>query len=236
MKAEIIWGSTVIPYRIVRADRTTMEIAVHPDKAVVVKAPRGLSFCHIQERLLRRAAWLKRQFDYFQQFDPRLPPRRYVGGETHLYLGKRYRLKIASGEQDEVKLLRGRLYVTSAATQSPERVRLLLENWYAERAALHFREQFERNWHHFENRQIIKPHLRIRRMRKRWGSLSKTCTLTLNTELIRAPRECVDYVIVHELCHLRFHNHGADFYRLLEKAMPDWRRRKAKLEVSLVQG
>jgi hypothetical protein len=70
-------------------------------------------------------------------------------------------------------------------------------------------------------------------MRKRWGSLSKGGMLTLNTDLIRAPRECIDYVIIHELCHLKYHDHGSEYYRLLERVMPDWEKRKHKLELAL---
>jgi hypothetical protein len=71
-------------------------------------------------------------------------------------------------------------------------------------------------------------------MKKRWGSLSHNGLLTLNTDLIRAPKACIDYVITHELCHLKHHNHGPNFYRLLEKMMPDWERRKTQLELSMV--
>ena len=70
-------------------------------------------------------------------------------------------------------------------------------------------------------------------MRKRWGSLSANGMLTLNADLIRAPRECIDYVITHELSHLRYKNHGPEFYRFLDKVMPDWEKRKHKLEVTL---
>ena len=68
------------------------------------------------------------------------------------------------------------------------------------------------------------------RIRTRWGSCSRGGTILLNTELIAAPVECIDYVITHELCHLRIHGHTPDFYRLLFRCMPDWRRRKARLE------
>jgi len=78
------------------------------------------------------------------------------------------------------------------------------------------------------------PRLQVRRNEKRWGSLSRGGILTLNTDLIRAPRECIDYVITHELCHLKCHDHSPEFYRLLEKVMPDWEKRKHKLELALV--
>lgn len=98
---------------------------------------------------------------------------------------------------------------------------------------LAFDPSFERCWPVFEKQGYKRPSLKIRTMKTRWGSLSSKGNLTLNTTLIRAPRECIDYVLTHELCHLAHRNHGPAFYRLLEQAMPDWKKRKDKLERSL---
>jgi predicted metal-dependent hydrolase len=234
VKGKISYGSISISYRVVPVDRKTLEIAVHPDKAVVIKAPLGTDFSEIHKRVLRRAGWIKRQLDYFRQFDPRMPPRHYVGGETHLYLGKRYRLKIAAAERDEVKLVSGYFLIGLESWRTVDRVKMLLDRWYAEKAAINFNERFERNWRHFDRVSANKPALRVRRMHKRWGSLSKNGLLTLNTDLVRAPKQCIDYVIVHELCHLKYHDHSSAFYHLLNRAMPDWEKRKAKLEWTLV--
>ena len=214
--------------------RRTLEIAVHPDSTVVIKAPVGTRFEEIQMRVCKRAGWIKRQLEYFRQFEPRTPPRQYIGGETHLYLGKQYRLKISGGERNEVKLIRGYFQIKVKDIASPEQVKSLLEGWYAEKAIDRFRESFERCWPFFEKHSLMKPRLQIRRMKKRWGSLSKNGTLTLNVDLIRAPKECIDYVVAHELCHLRYHDHSPAFYGLLDRVMPDWKKRKHKLELALV--
>lgn len=230
-----IYGKERIAFDVQYVSRKTMEIAVHPDKTVVVKAPFGTEMSEIHRRVGRRAGWIKRQLEYFRQFDPRMTPRRFVGGESHLYLGRQYRLKIQSSSgRDDVKLLRGYIRINAEGGATSDRIKLLLESWYAEKASVHFRESFERNWKPFEKLQIPMPRLQIRRMRKRWGSLSPNGLLTLNTDLIRAPKECIDYVIVHELCHLQHHDHGAAFYRLLEKVDPHWVMRKTKLERALV--
>jgi predicted metal-dependent hydrolase len=228
------YAQETIAFKVLYVDRKTMEIAVHPDSMVVIKAPAGTDFAEVQKRVIRRAGWIKRQLDYFRQFEPRTPGRSYVGGETHLYLGKQYRLKISSGEVDAVKLIRGHFNIVAKGTATPDKVRSLLEGWYADKATDRFKESYERNWPCFEKLSLAKPRLQVRRMRKRWGSLSKGGILTLNTDLIRAPKECIDYVITHELCHLKCLDHSTTFYAFLEKVMPDWAKRKHRLELALV--
>ena len=230
----VAYGQETIAFNVFYADRKTMEIAVHPDSMVVIKAPVGTDFAEVKKRVVRRAGWIKRQLDYFRQFEPRTPGRSYVGGETHLYLGKQYRLKISSGNLDVVKLIHGHFHIEVKGNATPDKVRSLLECWYADKAAERFKESYDRNWPCFGKLSLEKPRLQVRRMQKRWGSLSKGGVLTLNTDLIRSPRECIDYVITHELCHLKCHDHSTAFYAYLEKVMPDWVKRKHRLELALV--
>jgi len=214
--------------------RKTLAIEVFPDSSVVVKAPPGTTVEEIRTRVAKRASWIMRQQQYFQQFDPRTPPRQFVGGETHLYLGRQFRLKVIEGSQNAVRLSKGFFWVEEKGGADPVKTRALLNSWYAEKAATVYEDSFKRCWPNFEKLGLSKPRLQIRRMKKRWGSLSRGGLLTLNTDLIRAPRECIDYVITHELCHLQFHDHSSSFYQLLEKVMPDWEKRKHKLELALV--
>ena len=118
MKNAIQYGETAIDYELLMVNRKSLEIAVHPDKSVVVKAPLSASQAAIEERLRKRARWIKRQIAYFMQFDPRTPPRRYVGGESHLYLGRKYRLKISESARDHVLLKNGYFYIESRDHQS----------------------------------------------------------------------------------------------------------------------
>ncbi|MEK7243262.1 MAG: SprT family zinc-dependent metalloprotease [Thermodesulfobacteriota bacterium] len=226
-------GKGNIEFSLFHVDRKTLEISVHPNRSVVVKAPLGSDHEEIRTRVARRAGWIIRQRDFFRQFDPRTPARSYVGGETHLYLGRHYRLRIGVGNRDAVKLIKGFFEIQVKGSISSEKVKRLLEEWYREKASGKFNESLDRCWLYFEKFSPAKPRLQIRRMRKRWGSLSANGMLTLNTDLIRSPRECIDYVVVHELSHLRYKNHDPKFYGFLDKIMPDWKKRKHKLEVAL---
>jgi predicted metal-dependent hydrolase len=228
------YGGALIEFELVRADRATLEIAVLPDGAVVVKAPTDALEDEVLPRVARRSRWILKQQRYFAQFQPRTPPRRYVGGETHLYLGRQYRLAIEVEDVETVKLVSGWFRVTlPQARLSSENVRGLLEGWYAQKARQRLPERLEQCWQVFPRAGLDQPALRIRRMRTRWGSLSNAGTLSLHPDLVQAPRECIDYVIMHELCHLVHPDHGPGFRRLLERVLPDWERRKTQLEITL---
>lgn len=229
----ILYGESVIHYELLMMNRRSLEIAVHPNKSVVVKAPMTQSLESVEAKIRKRARWIKRQLKYFSQFDPRTPDRLYVSGETHLYLGKKYRLKIEMSSENRMVLKNG-YFVIQAILNTPDKIKGLIEKWYKNRSKVVFSEIFETCWDTFKSKNISKPTLRIKKMDKRWGSLSQNGQLTLNLSLIKAPKECIEYVVIHELCHLIEHNHGSEFYKLLEQTMPDWMKRKHKLELSLL--
>lgn len=228
-----VYGRKTINYIIIYCDRRTMEIAVHPDCSVIIKAPKDSAILLIKKKLQKRARWIIRQLNYFKQFSPKTPSRCYVNGETHLYLGKQYRLQLTEDSKDFVKLSRGFFHITTRFPPTPETAQELLNAWYLEKANTQFKDSLDRCWPKFKNFDVIKPSLSIKRMQKRWGSLSKKGTLTLNTDLVRAPKECIDYVVTHELCHLKYHDHGSEFYNLLDSVIPGWEKIKYKLEISL---
>lgn len=233
-RKSVSYGKRVIDYNLVYVDRKTLEIAVHPDGKVVIKAPVGSTLEAIEKKVLKKSRWIIKQLNYFNQFQPRTPERLYIGGETHLYLGRQYRLKINNNTPRGVKLFRGLFQVSCGNDNDPMVVKKLLEGWYAERAFFQFNDSIERCWPAFKALGLTRPRLQIKRMKKRWGSLSKNGVITLNTELVKAPKECIDYVVTHELCHLKHHDHGPEFCNLLERVLPNWKKIKHKLELTLV--
>ncbi|MGI9249692.1 MAG: M48 family metallopeptidase [Pseudohongiellaceae bacterium] len=226
------YGKTAISYELFRTNRKSLEIAVNPDGSVVVKAPSSASLEAIEAKIKNRARWIKRQITWFSQFDPRTPARRYVGGESHLYLGRSYRLKIVPSANNRVLLKDGFFYI-ECKSRDPARIKSLMDNWYRNKANDYMTEAFNECWKSFKISRKKKPVLKLQKLEKRWGSLSSKGQLTLNLRLIQAPRECIEYVITHELCHLIHRNHDSDFYELLDRTMPDWIKRKHKLEMSL---
>lgn len=234
MSNTITYGKDTIVFDVIHVARKTLAIEVLPDSSVVIKAPIESSIDDIRRKVAKRARWIIKQQQFFRQFEPRTPGRQFVGGETHLYLGRQFRIRVSAGSKNMVKLSRGYFQIELQQQSDSDAIRNCLLHWYAEKAKGKFIEVFERCWPTFEKLGHAQPRIQIRIMKKRWGSLSHNGLLTINTDLIRAPKECIDYVITHELCHLQYHDHSPDFYRLLERVMPDWEKRKHKLELALV--
>jgi predicted metal-dependent hydrolase len=225
----IQFGRKRIEYRLQYSARKTLAIDVHPDLSVIVTAPAGSEDSAVEKRVKKRAAWIVQQQRFFENYLPSVPPRRYVSGESHRYLGRQYRLRISEGDRDGVKMGRGQINVVLNDTTKKERVRTLVTRWFRDRAEIVFRELFA-EWTTKADRFGIRAgSFQIQKMRNRWGSCTKEGHILLNPELIVAPKTCIEYVIVHELCHLKEHNHSDGFYRLLNSVMPDWEMRRERL-------
>ena len=234
-RSTIVYGGHRIDFAVVRRRRKTLEIAVEPDASVIVAAPLDAPIEAIAEKVRKRAAWVRRQQRFFSQFMPRTPGRRYLAGETHLYLGRQYRLKVVRSGRPGVEMTRGFITVRTREPDRPGVTRRLVEGWYRRQARAKFEERLEASLARFPDPKAFRPAgLIVRRMDKRWGSLSPSGRLLLNPRLIEAPVDTIDYVISHELCHMAEPHHGAAFYRLLDRIMPDWAGRKGRLEEKMV--
>jgi predicted metal-dependent hydrolase len=217
-----------------RTKRTTnvqrVLIKVHPDCRVLALAPTSASDEVVLSAVKKRSRWIYRQLRDFRANLAHITPRQYVSGESHYYLGKQYQLKIieAPDQAQYVKLLRGSIEV-SVRHKNPDRIKALLNEWYKQKAKTVFARRLEAMLS-----QTLwvsdKPPLRTLTMQTQWGSCSPKGRLTLNPHLVKAPRACIDYVILHELCHIAEHNHSEQFYKLLKQVMPNWESIKERLD------
>lgn len=228
------YGNDRIEFRLLRRERKTLSISVKPDLQIDVVAPVDAPLERILDKVRRRAPWIKKQLRFFGQFQPRTPDRLYVAGETHRYLGRQYKLKVTSHIQQDVKLFRGLLIVQTHKPANSELTRELVERWYQERAKIKFAERLEICRQRFSDpAEFVPAGVIVRQLSQRWGSMTPSGNLVLNRALIRASVDAIDYVITHELCHIRHNNHGPEFFTLLDRVMPDWEKRKLKLERQL---
>lgn len=205
-------------------------IHVHPDGLIEVEAPEVAAIAKINRAVLKRAAWVKKQVDEARQNKAQTLVREYVSGETHFYLGRRYRLKIQKLAKPECRVtLVGGVLSVKALSTAPESVRADLERWYRLKA----HDYFSRRIGELTDRirwLDQPPPFRLIAMQRQWGSCSPKGLISLNSALIKAPGDCIEYVILHELCHLKEHNHSRKYYRLLSQHMPNWRATKFRLD------
>jgi len=224
------YGGEDIPFDLAFRPRRQLAINVHPDRSVTVVAPEARSVEEILARVQRKAGWIAKQRRHFEGFHPLPNSRRFVNGETHYYLGRQYRLRVRAAAEESVKLKGRYLIVETARPEDAARAGALLDAWYRDHAEKIYESRLLRCLKDAPSLRMPPPKIVVRRMGKRWGSCTETGNILINIELIKTPLDCVEYLIMHELCHLRVHNHGAAYYRLLERCLPDWQRRKARLD------
>lgn len=212
-----------------RTLRKTLAISVLPDGGIELIAPSGASHSAISRKVGQRVRWIRKQRLQFRQWHTDRKPLRYVSGATHRYLGRQYLLKVTEGSQPAVRL-RGSYLCVVLPTISEAQVQKALEEWYRTHAGQQFTRRLARweAWCH--SQKLPMPRLGLRTMLKRWGSAQKTGLILLNPQLIRASSACVDYVITHEIVHLRHPNHGPKFWALLKQLCPPWQEMKNRLE------
>ena len=224
------FGNTQITFSLSFSIRKNLNISVHPNLEVTVAAPVTHSLDDVLCRVKKRAPWIIRQKNYFERFQPLPTEREYVSGETHYYLGRQYRLKVVKSDKNGVKLIGRYFYIYTNDRKNKKRVQGLLNTWYVNHAKEIFNKRVEICYESVKRFHIPHPQLRIRRMAKRWGSCTNSKTILINTELVKTPLYCIDYIIMHELCHLKVLKHDKNFYSLLSKCMPDWKKRKESIE------
>ncbi len=229
MKHSVDYEKRQIAFDLIYSKRRTLGITVKPDSSVIVRASKYHPIHSIKEIVLNRAPWILKQKAKFAQAIPLSSPRRFVSGESFYYLGRQYRLKLKESNNEGVGLNGGYLNVSIRDKSDKRRIGKVVEDWYRYQANLYFTSELNAGLTKIKECDVANPTMKVRSMKSRWGSCSRKANITLNLQLIKAPSQCIEYVIMHELCHLKHHNHGRAFYSLLTKVMPDWRERRKQL-------
>jgi hypothetical protein len=206
---------------------------LNPDATVTVVAPSGVWRRRVKDVVSSRADWIVQKQDKISQHD-RKAERKLVSGESLPYLGRNYQIKLVYQTQREIKasmkVERGQFLITVGRRWSRERkqeaIRTVLRGWYRDRAYNYINGVAER----YSQRLGVKYRsIQIYEMQTRWGSGGTSGRLRFNWRTFMAPRRLVEYVVVHELCHLRHDHHSPAFWRMLAAAMPDYEQRRLEL-------
>ncbi|KAF1078227.1 M48 family metallopeptidase [Methanogenium sp. MK-MG] len=226
------FGATDISYSVkYSVRREQVGISVSPDKSVEIMAPADTPEVKIREIARRKAAWIYEQIQWFDRLSLIDMTKEYVSGETFLYLGRQYRLKvICNGTGPKIKLSGGYFEVTIPegidVNDQKDLVRKALLQWYCSHAEERIKPILARNARRLG---IEMPPLNIKYQLKRWGSCTKDGMININVRIAMAPMSQVEYVVVHELCHLIHREHSAEFWALVRRVLPDYEIRKERL-------
>ncbi|MFI3322981.1 MAG: SprT family zinc-dependent metalloprotease [Rikenellaceae bacterium] len=221
-------GDIVINYEVHYSIRKTISMQVRgKDMMVIVKLPIGYSPSYAEKFVSEKVNWIQKSIDKLSSAQEKIPVRSYIDGSSHLLLGKTYTLKFVKGSQSRVECDDNFIYVTTVA---PEYMEPILRVWYENKANELITPIFTDITFAFSERHNVMPKsLEYKYVKSFWGLCTSKGAIRLNIDLVRAPLECIEYIIMHELCHLLHHDHSPRFYNTLTMEMPDWERRKKLL-------
>lgn len=209
--------------KLVRSKRRTIALIVERDGSLTVRAPRRAAIVDIQSFILEKQEWIVRTQERFKSV-VEAPKKEYQDGETFLLLGHEYGLTLVKPQRPALKFENG-FTLGHTAQHSGER---LFTQWYKNEA---YRIIAERTGVYSARYGFSPKQVKISSARTRWGSCSPDGTLNFTWRLVMAPLEVIDYVVVHELSHLRVKNHSNRFWQEVEKILPEYKDRRKWLRV-----
>jgi hypothetical protein len=196
---------------------------------IKVIVPESISLEEIQIKLLKRRYWIKKSLEYYSQ-NMENKRSEFKSGSSIKYLGKQFRLKIVDSENENIKLI-GKFLTVNVRNKEQKRIESLIDEWYKTHAVHYFNKIIIKCLSKLSKYGIDNPTMFIRKMKSRWGScIQSKRKIIINSNLIKESSQCIEYVIMHELCHLKYPSHNNKFYTFFTVVMPDWRIRKSKLE------
>lgn len=234
----IEYANKMIDFVVKRKKVKNVNLHVKPDMSIEVTANERVPIEFITDFVKSKGSWILKHVGNFKDVQSiKQSEREYVSGESFKYLGKQYRLRVQEAlEEEVVKYFRGFIYLYVKDTNNFNKKAKLMDEWYRDRAKIIFNESLEKMYPLIQKYGVEKPNIDVRLMKARWGSaLIDNNTILLNSELIKAPKYCIDYVVLHELIHFKYNNHSEKFYQMLYSLMPDWEKRKLILDEEIVR-
>ena len=209
-----------IEYSLSKSDRKTASIYIERDGSISVLAPAKWGQDQIEEVLERKRPWIYRGLAEWEDLNATRVTREFISGEGFLYLGRTYRLRIVENQKYPLVLKEGYFYLRSEAAEKSFET---FKEFYRAKGQKKLQERIE----YYKTRMGVKPgEVRIIELQNRWASCSENRNLNFHWKCLMAPMNVIDYIIVHELAHIRHKNHTDAFWGEIDKVMPDYRERK----------
>ena len=229
MELKFEYGSRIITFNLIYRKRKTMSIEVETTGEVTVIAPVGTSSDDVIEKVKSRAGWIvSKQYESKFINDTKIE-REAVSGESYMYLGRNYSLDIRVDENIDnisVKLFQGK-FVVNTYIKDEDFIKKAMENWYREKTLAKVKERVSYYSSYFNDEVTT---VKVKEQKKRWASCTSKNELLFNWRCVMAPVFVLDYIVVHEMCHMEYKNHSKDFWNRVYAVMPDYEVRKSWLK------
>lgn len=212
-----------IKYQVIFSQRRTISLIVSPEKGVTVRAPYRTSYRTIEKFVKEKSGWISKNLAKHSELIRINHGKLYVDGETHLFMGKEYSLRIKESVKLSVNQYDNYIEVGVDKINDRAKIKMLSERWYRQNAQEHFVKKLNEILIRYNDFDFSPSKLVVKPLKSRWGSCTSKGRITISSELIKLDEKFAEYVIIHELCHLKYHNHGKDFYRLLGELVPDYK-------------
>lgn len=214
-------------------NRKTASVSVAPDNSVSVIVPDNLTDDEIEKIIKKKTQWILKKKALNNEVQKPAKAKEFVSGEAFAYLGRNYRLKLEYGAFTPISYIGARLVVGvdkgASNDAQQEHIKSSIIDWYKVHALTKFKQRIKK---YTSLLNVTPKSIKLGDFKAQWGSCHLDQTIVLNWKVIMAPMSIVDYVIAHELCHLVHHDHSAEYWRLLNKVMPDYAERKDWLRIN----
>ena len=215
----------LIDYELLRSERKSIVITIERDGKVLVNAPCDLDENEIEKYIYKKRFWIWEKLAIKKSTTEEMYEKKFISGESFSYLGRNYRFQIVEDNED-LKLKNG-WFILSKKKQV--KAKEIFKNWYSNHLKIKIDERLELIC---KNAEIDKPNFKIMELGFRWGSCTKEGSLNFNWKIAMAPISVIDYVIIHEIVHLKIHTHNEKFWKEILKLMPNYLEKKDWLRLN----
>ena len=226
MKLKVQYGTKELEFKVEFKNRDTMSISVEPPNDILVVAPTGTPEEDVKGIVKSRGRWIVQKLFEFRNIDAKRVNREFVNGESFMYLGRNYSLQVHVDDtlqnNFKVKLFRGKFHVY-VKEKSDEIIKEAMETWYREKTEEQVRKRIKYYQKFFEKKP---SDIKVKEQKKRWASCTSKNELLFNWRCGMAKATAIDYIVVHEMCHMYYKNHSQEFWDLVASVMSDYESRK----------
>lgn len=226
---KIQYGTQIIHFTVEYRKRKTIEIGVEALDIISVVVPEGISDDVVLVHVKKKAKWIVQKLHEIEGIQANKLNREYVNGESFMYLGRNYSLKII--DDSKVKKPVAKLYQGKFIIDSPSRdqskLKISMEAWYRKKTLEKVTERIDYYQRNFKDRP---SDIKVKEQKKRWASCTSKKELLFNWRCAMAPSWVLDYIVVHEMCHMVHMDHSSDFWTMVERILPDYDRRREWLK------